>query len=126
MSSAIGLNLTGQTAEGLQQQGLQDFNSFTGTAGGLQENPALMADISESNANLAAAPSPSAAAAYALQLYNQSMNPASGSSSTTFTPQANPYSQFPFQSPSGGTGAGSNYANLVSQHYQPEMSYWET
>jgi hypothetical protein len=121
IGNMIGLNLTGQTTEGLQQQGLQDYNTFTGTAGSLQQNPSLMAEISQSNANLAAAPSPEAAANYAKSLYDQymkSVNPATGTS-LTFTPQSNPYSQFS-DFGGGGYGGGNssyqNYLNLVAQN----------
>lgn len=82
-SNEIGMSVTGNTSEGLMQQGIGDYNTFTNTAGGLQQSPALMAEISQSNANLAAAPSPSAAAAYALQLYNQYQNPAGGTGFST-------------------------------------------
>jgi len=110
MSNMIGLGLTGTTTEGLQQQGLTDYNTFTNTAGGLQQNPSLMADISESNANLAAAPNPSDSAAYAKSLYDEylkQMSPAGGSGSYRMNAPSNPYSQFPHSSiqyPSSITG----------------------
>jgi hypothetical protein len=114
ISDEIGLGLTGQTSEGLQQQGVGDYNTLTGTLGSEQQNPALMADISQSNANLAAAPSPEAAANYAQSLYQQymqMMNPAGGSSFSMNTP-SNVYSQFPSQG--GGGSSYQNYQNLVA------------
>jgi hypothetical protein len=107
MSNEIGMNVTGTTTEGLEQQGLGNYNTFTGTAGSEQQNPALMADISQSNAVLGSAPDPSAAAAYSQSLYDEymaKMNPAGGTGgfSMTGNPQGN-YSQFPMF---GGGGAG--------------------
>jgi hypothetical protein len=118
ISNMVGLGLTGQTSEGLQQQGLTDYNTFTNTAGGLQQNPALMADISESNAVLGAAPNPSDSAAYAKSLYDQymqQMSPASGSGTYSVNMPSNPYSNFShIQYPSnlvGGGGTG-NYQSI--------------
>ena len=107
MSNMIGLNLLGTTSEGLQQQGLQDYNSFSSTAGSEQQNPALMSEISQSNAVLGSAPDPSAASAYEKSLYDQymaKMNPAGGTGSFTNTgnPMGN-YSSFPMFG-AGGTG----------------------
>jgi hypothetical protein len=131
-SDMIGLGLTGQTTEGLQQQGLQDYNTFTGTAGGLQQNPALMSEISQSNAVLGSAPDPSAAAAYSKSLYDQYMaqmnTPAGGTGSFSLSgsPQGN-YSQFPmFGGASGGTGSfGSvNYSNGFGGGGSDPYSVW--
>jgi hypothetical protein len=73
MSNVIGLNLLGTTSEGLQQQGLTDYNSFTGTAGGLQESPDTMANIANINSINAAAPNPSSAAAYSKSLFDEQL-----------------------------------------------------
>jgi hypothetical protein len=115
------MNVTGTTTEGLEQQGLGNYNTFTGTAGSEQQNPALMADISQSNAVLGSAPDPSAAAAEQQSLFNQylaKMNPAGGTGfSMTGNSQGN-YSQFPmFSGGSGGTGSfgyGSSGGNPYS------------
>ena len=110
LSNEIGMNLTGTTTEGLEQQGLGNYNTFTGTVGSEQQNPALMSEISQSNAVLAAAPDPSASASYSQSLYDQymaKMNPSGGTGgfSTTGNPQGN-YSEFPmFSGGSGGTGS---------------------
>jgi hypothetical protein len=122
MSNEIGMNVTGTTTEGLEQLGLGNYNTFTGTAGSEQQNPALMADISQSNAVLGSAPDPSAAAAEQQSLFNQylaKMNPAGGTGSFTNTgnPMGN-YSSFPmFSGGSGGTGSfgyGSSGGNPYS------------
>jgi hypothetical protein len=123
MGTAIGLNLTGNTSEGLQQQGLTDYNTFTNTAGGLQQNPALMADISQSNAVLGAAPNPSDSAAYAKSLYDEYMqkmqNPASGSGSYSMNVPSNPYSQFS----TGGQGTGSYQSTPYGSGSNPYSVY---
>lgn len=57
-----GLRSLGLTAEQLQQQGLQNYLSTIQGVGGLQQNPALMAQIATQNAVWNAAPDPQAAA----------------------------------------------------------------
>ena len=110
LSNEIGMNLTGTTTEGLEQQGLGNYNTFTGTVGSEQQNPALMSEISQSNAVLGSAPDPSASASYSQSLYDQymaKMNPSGGTGgfSMTGNPQGN-YSEFPmFSGGSGGTGS---------------------
>jgi hypothetical protein len=94
MSNEIGMNVTGTTTEGLEQQGLGNYNTFTGTAGGAQLNPETAAGISESNAQLAAAPDPTAAAMEQQSLFNQYLaaisSPAGGSGFGLGIGQMNP------------------------------------
>lgn len=77
-----GLNLEtllgneGLTSQNLQHQGLTDYNTFTGTAGSQQTDPALAASISTQNAFDAAAPDPNAANSYAQMLFQKYLNPA--------------------------------------------------
>lgn len=110
ISNEIGLGLTGQTSEGLQNQGLSSLMNLIGTVGSQQQNPALLTDIAQSNAINAAAPNPQAAANQLLSLfqqYQQQMNPAGGRS-TTFNPAGNfgggsaggAFSDFPDANPS--------------------------
>jgi hypothetical protein len=109
MSNEIGMGLTGTTTEGLQQQGLTDYNTLTGTAGGLQQNPALMSEISQSNAVLGSAPSPSDAASYAKSLYDQYLKNANPSSWSL--------------NPAGGTGARGGGTASLSNPFQVQSSY---
>jgi len=120
LATLIGMRTTGNTSEGLQQQGFNNFNTFTGTAGSQQQSPFLMADIAGENAATDAAPNPASAASYALQLYQQYMNPAGGST-FRYNPAGNMsggnavgtggiYGDF-----SDANGGGSaNYARLVA------------
>jgi len=122
ISNLIGMNVTGTTTEGLQQQGLQNLNNIFTTTGSMQQNPALLSNIQETNAVNAAAPDPSAAANQLLSLYQKYMNPAGGTmGGFTFQPQANPYSQFqqfqnqsqqnPFNTNAPGQGGGYGSGN---------------
>lgn len=74
MSNNIGLNLTGNSSEQLQQQGLQDYGSITSLLGSQQNNPELLAALAEQNAVTAAAPDPHAAGGYATWLDEQGMD----------------------------------------------------
>lgn len=99
ISNLIGMNVTGTTTEGLQNQGLQNLNNIFSTTGSLQQNPALLSNIQETNAVNAAAPDPTKAANEMLALYQKYMNPSgatagAGTGGFTFTPSANPYAQF--------------------------------
>ena len=83
------LNSLGLTSEGLSHQGLTDYNTFTGTAGSQQLDPAIQSEIALQNAVDAAAPNPAAAQAYAQQLFDKYMNqnPAGGTKDASwFTP----------------------------------------
>lgn len=71
LSNLIGLNLTGNTSEGLMQQGVGDYGRLTAELGSIQNNPALMAEIASHNATLAAAPNPRDAALFNLALLTQ-------------------------------------------------------
>lgn len=118
-----GLATLGLTAEGQQEQGLKDYNSFVPTVSGTQTvNPALQNEINTQNAVDAAAPDPSSAANYAQGLYEHYLQSFGGNSkwasSQTQQPGAfrfNPtngsqpgsasYSASPsFASPLGGSG----------------------
>lgn len=67
----LGAESIGQTAEGLEQQGIQDYPSFVGAVNSTQTNsPALQFQSGLTNAQNAAAPNPTAAASYAQQIYN--------------------------------------------------------
>lgn len=78
IANEIGMGLTGTTTEGLQQQGLTDYNSLTSTLAGTQQNPSLLADIASQNATNAAAPDPASANIYAQQLLQQAQQSARG------------------------------------------------
>jgi hypothetical protein len=114
MSNLFGYSLTGNTVEGLQHQGVTDYNNLTGTLGSTQQNPALVSSIAETNAVNNSAPDPGAAAAYYKQLFDSYMNPAGGTgrySSTDFGSMygRNPYAGMGFHSQDGGasgSGAG--------------------
>lgn len=74
----------GLTSEQLVTSGLGAYNSLLNTVGGLQENPALQAEIAQSNAMLGAAPDPAAVHQQMLEdLQNEfnlgQFNPAAGS-----------------------------------------------
>lgn len=117
---AFNQNMLGNLNYAGQQQalGAQQFNQALGTIGGQQLNPSLAAEISQSNAQLAAAPNPTAAANQQLQNYWNALNalkgPAGGSNQGL--------------SPSGGTGqqAGSGALgfgfNSLGQPQQPIAS----
>ena len=74
ISNDIGLGLTGNTSEGLEQQGLGDYGSITSLLGSEQSNPQMLADIAEQNAVTAAAPDPKAAGGYATWLEQQQLD----------------------------------------------------
>ena len=101
------LESIGLTSEGLQNQGIGNYNSFLGSIGSQQLSPELTSSISQSNAVLGSAPSPSAAVSAEqswLQQYQQMMNPAvSGFSS-------NPAGYGQFTGPSFGS-LGGNFAS---------------
>jgi hypothetical protein len=95
ISNEIGLSLTGNTSEQLQQQGLSGYNNFLSGLSSTQLDPSLLTGIAEQNAVNNAAPQPASANAEAQQLfqqYEQSMQ----------TPQGGSYSGY---NPSGNTGA---------------------
>lgn len=74
ISNEIGLGLTGNSSEQLQQQGLGDYGSITSLLGSQQNNPQMLADIAEQNAVTAAAPDPKAAGGYATWLMQQQLD----------------------------------------------------
>lgn len=73
------LATVGRTSQDLQQQGLQDYSSLIPTISQTQTvNPALQAQIAESNAIMAAAPNPQASASYAQSLFDKYLQELSG------------------------------------------------
>ena len=128
LSNLIGMNVTGTTTEGLEQQGLGDYNSLTGTLGATQQNPALLSNIAEENAVNASAPNPQAASQELQSLFAQYMNnPARGTGQySSFNPSGagsggsasggGAYSQFPMFS-GGGNSAATGYANNVASGF---------
>lgn len=80
------LTSLGLTSEGLAHQGLTDYNSFTGTAGSQQTDPALANEIATQNALDAAAPNPAAAQSYAKQLFDQYLGMTGPQKGPTKTP----------------------------------------
>jgi hypothetical protein len=84
-SGAAGSNMLaslGLPSEGLQQQGVANYNATLPTMYGTQTlNPALQTEIAGYNATNAAAPDPTQAASYAKTLFDEylaKMNPAGG------------------------------------------------
>lgn len=74
-----GLRSLGLTTEGLQQQGLKDYNSTIPTIFGTQTlNPQLQSEIEAYNNQLAAAPDPKLAAEREQSLFDQYMKKTQG------------------------------------------------
>ena len=90
------LDNLGITSENLQNTGLGNLNTFSGTTGNQQLSPELQSSIQEQNAVNAATPNPAAAQSEALSLYQQYMAMAN--------PKA-PQSQFQQASAAGGGNA---------------------
>jgi hypothetical protein len=118
ISNMIGLNLLGTTSEGLQKQGLTDYNTFLSGMGSTQIDPRLTSDIAQQNALLASAPDPEKAAQKQLELYNlyfSKMNtPAAGTGGYGGGITYNPAGNIGFgYGPSFGSGVGfgSNYGS---------------
>jgi hypothetical protein len=62
----LAIGLTGQTSQGLQQQGLNNAMGYEQAVAGQQLNPALVSDIQQYNNQVAAAPSPVASGLFGL------------------------------------------------------------
>jgi hypothetical protein len=103
LSNLIGMNVTGTTTEQLQQAGQSNYLNFLSGVGNTQLNPALLTDIAQSNANLAAAPDPQAAAQELERLIMQQRGPQGGSSWNS--------------SPAGGTRSGGGGSSYNSNPY---------
>jgi hypothetical protein len=116
LSNLMGMNITGNTTEQLQQQGVGDYNNLTSTLASTQQSPSLMAGIAEENAVNAAAPNPQAASSYAQSLYNQYLN-----NPTTGTGK---YSSF--NSGSSGGGAMGNYSEFPDANGAAQSMYAST
>jgi hypothetical protein len=88
------LESLGLTSEGVQQQGITNYNQLSQTAGSQQNDPNLVASIATQNAVDAAAPNPQAAQTYAQSLFDkylaQSSNPA-GATGILNDKKTNPY-----------------------------------
>jgi len=140
LSNLIGMNVTGTTTEGLQKQGISDYNSTTSNLGQMQQNPQYLTNIAETNATNAAAPNPTMAASYAQQLFNQYLNqsksPAGYGSSGGYGGSSNPYSNMGFASQNGGnlnygtnatnpfqTGIGQTYSTYGSGNTNVDYGY---
>lgn len=78
--NSMDMSLTGTTSNGLEQQGVNDYGTFTGTVGAEQQNPALMNEIATQNAVDASAPNPAAAAAAMMAEMMAMRGPQGGSS----------------------------------------------
>lgn len=105
------LESVGLSSQTLANQGVGNYNSFLGSIGSQQLDPALQASISQSNAVLGSAPSPQAAVSAEqswLQQYQQMMNPATGTSSFSSTGNSGPNlaSMGNFLNPSGYQSQG--------------------
>jgi hypothetical protein len=113
MSNLFGYNVTGNTVEGLQHQGIADYENLTGTLGPTQQNPQLLTNIAETNAVNNSAPDPGAAAAYYKTLFDSYMRPAAGTGrysapapTSLYSGGGNPWAGMGFAS-QGGYGGGS-------------------
>lgn len=84
----------------VKRQGQQDYLSALGGIGSQQLNPALLTQIAESNAQLAAAPDPQQAAQLQMQLYQNALNTARGPGGGT-------------NRSLGGAGGTGNYSGLT-------------
>jgi len=101
LANMIGMNITGTTSEALQQQGIGNYQNFLSGLGQTQTNPALLAEIAQYNAMLAAAPDPQAAAERQLALMDKYM------------------SQYSSSPASGGRGMISPTGNISGLGYGP-------
>lgn len=142
-SLAFNSNVLGnvETTQAEQAQGLKDYESLLGSVGSQQLNPALISQINESNAQLAAAPDPFQAAQAQLSNYYNALNsargPAAGSpviptaSSGTGSFAPNPFAPpTATPAPTGGTGTydfpgqpPSTVNTDTSSYYDPFSSY---
>lgn len=95
-----GLRSLGLNVEATQHQGLQDYLSSLSGIGNAQLPPALLAQISGHNAELAAAPDPQMAAQQMIKNYQNAMRGYGGAT---------------FQNPSGGTGLYTNPSPFTTQ-----------
>lgn len=109
------LNSLGLTSEGLSHEGLTDYNTFTGTAGGEQTDPNLNFGVATQNALDAAAPNPASAATYSQQLYDKysKPNPAAPTDPEAWKLNGD-INNVPGQSITGGDST-QNYAKTASQ-----------
>lgn len=95
-------NIAGFT-ENQIQQGIQDYNSTLPTVSSTQTvNPALQAQIAETNSVNAAAPNPADAQTYAKSLFDDYLNKLKSSGSQTNTPW---WAQGSLTAPGWGPGA---------------------
>lgn len=127
-SLAFNSNVLGnvETTQAEQAQGLKDYESLLGSVGSQQLNPALISQINESNAQLAAAPDPFQAAQAQLSNYYNALNsargPAAGSptiptaSSGTGSFAPNPFAP-PTATPVATGGTGTYNANFSGDQF---------
>jgi hypothetical protein len=132
-----GLRSLGLTAEQLQQQGLQNYLSTIQGVGGLQQNPALMAQIATQNAIWNSAPDPAAASAALQSQYLQNLQ-YGNNLANRYLPSPSGYrgpvtlGPAPNYGPAGGTGQLTSFApgdpnnpatNDISVAYGPQDQY---
>lgn len=112
---SLGLN-----SEALTQAGLGAFGSLAGTIGGLQESPALMADIAERNATLSAAPDPLSAFNEMENLFQRGIGLGTpsgnhgGYGSTSILGPRTPGPSYPSANSSPGLPAGSPDSSVLT------------
>ena len=117
----LGAQSIGQTAEGLEQQGIQDYPSFVGSVSSTQTNsPALQFQAGMTNAQNAAAPNPTAAASYAQQIYNAMLQQSQRASGGTG------YTISGLPTTSTGTGAMNPNMNAGASNWNPVSGYNQT
>jgi hypothetical protein len=102
------LKTLGLTQEELQQAGATNLNQFLSTSGQQQQNPALLAEIADSNAKNAAAPNPTLAAEEAIALGQGGGIGSSSSRPSSATQKNSGYSPT-------NSGATTGYAALLQQ-----------
>lgn len=114
------LNSLGLTSEGLSHEGLTDYNTFTGTAGGQQTDPNLNFGVATQNALDAAAPNPTAAATYAQSLYDKYANPAQNLPKSAWNPGGGTGNYDPDGNgeTAGGMGVGLSWTDKTGQVHQ--------
>lgn len=103
------LKTLGLTQEELQQAGATNLNQFLSTSGQQQQNPALLAEIADSNAKNAAAPNPTLAAEEAIALGQGGGIGSSSSRPSSATQKNSGYSPT-------NSGATTGYAALLQQY----------
>jgi len=116
----------------VQRQGQQDYLSALGGIGGQQINPALLAEIAQSNANLGAAPDPAQAALLQQALYQNALNSARGPGGGTNYSVGGPTGTGNYAPSNAGFGAGgvpnpTGPGSFLAPQTAPQISpFWQT